>query len=222
MFIIIGPSLMCILGLVILNPFVPLTAKIWFAILNSLSLGLSMKYLLQCAATDPGIIPSKKLLRNCGLEEDIEASGQSINPEKAYYVEYDTLCQLEEKDQGVKDFPSKFYDLKKYKLKPTQLGQDGKVEGLFEKNNKHLKLSFCKTCEILRPPRAFHCATCEVCVEVHDHHCPWVGTCIGLRNSHLFIAFLISTAAHAGVTFITSAYTSVLGPKPHGVIIANP
>lgn len=46
MFIIITPSLCCILGLVVLNPFVPLVAKIWFTILNTFTLGLSMKYLL--------------------------------------------------------------------------------------------------------------------------------------------------------------------------------
>lgn len=92
------------------------------------------------------------------------------------------------------------------------------MDSLFEKSNKHLKLSFCKTCEVLRPPRAFHCATCETCVEVHDHHCPWVGTCIGLRNSHLFVGFLISTTIHAGVTFFTSSITTILGPGPHGLI----
>lgn len=179
-----------------------------------------MKYLLQCSATDPGFIPSKKLLKNLDIEEDLE-SGQAVDPEKLYYVEYESRCQLEEKQIGIKDPAQKFYDLKKYKSQPTKLGQDGKVEGLFEKSNKHLKLSYCKTCEILRPPRAFHCATCEACVEVHDHHCPWVGTCIGLRNSHLFIGFLVSTAAHAGLTFLTSAFTAALGPAPRGLIKAT-
>lgn len=63
-------------------------------------------------------------------------------------------------------------------------------------------MSYCATCKLLRPPRAFHCATCGVCVEIHDHHCPWVGTCIGPRNSRLFIAFLFLTSLHALVTFL--------------------
>ena len=85
MFIIIAPSLCCILGLVVFNPYVPLVVKVWFAGLNCCSLGLSMKYLLQCAATDPGYIPSKKLLRLQGIEEDVEA-GEKVDPEKSYYV----------------------------------------------------------------------------------------------------------------------------------------
>jgi hypothetical protein len=63
-------------------------------------------------------------------------------------------------------------------------------------------LSFCDTCNILRPPRSFHCSTCGVCVEVHDHHCPWVGTCVGHRNIRYFIAFVFWTATHALLVFL--------------------
>lgn len=58
-------------------------------------------------------------------------------------------------------------------------------------------MSYCNTCQHLRPPRSFHCSQCGVCVEVHDHHCPWVGTCIGYRNVKYFIAFLFWTGMHA-------------------------
>ena len=63
--------------------------------------------------------------------------------------------------------------------------------------NKHNSLSYCNTCKILRPPRAFHCNICKLCVEVHDHHCPWVGTCVGKRNIKFFALFLLSTGFHA-------------------------
>lgn len=63
-------------------------------------------------------------------------------------------------------------------------------------------LSYCHTCKLLRPPRAFHCDSCGVCVEVHDHHCPWVGTCVGLRNSRNFLLFLFTTANHSLMTCI--------------------
>ena len=63
-------------------------------------------------------------------------------------------------------------------------------------------LSYCNTCQIMRPPRAYHCSICGVCVEVHDHHCPWMGTCIGKRNTRYFILFLLYTGIHSLVTFI--------------------
>jgi len=75
-----------------------------------------------------------------------------------------------------------------------------------DKKKKHNRLSYCETCEFLRPPRSFHCAQCGVCVEVHDHHCPWVGTCIGYRNLKYFIAFLFWTGIIALVTTIEIGY----------------
>lgn len=60
-------------------------------------------------------------------------------------------------------------------------------------NKSHfLKLKFCRTCGIYRPPRSSHCPTCDNCVERFDHHCPWLGTCIGKRNYKFFYLYLLS------------------------------
>ena len=66
------------------------------------------------------------------------------------------------------------------------------------------ELSYCNTCEILRPPRSFHCSICGFCVEEHDHHCPWMGTCIGRRNTRYFVLFLFYTGLHALITALLS------------------
>lgn len=77
---------------------------------------------------------------------------------------------------------------------------------------------WCRTCRIVRPPRASHCPDCDNCILRYDHHCPFVNNCVGQRNYCFFFGFVTSVMCLAMMVLpVLLSFANSTGGEDQGV-----
>ncbi|XP_042601033.1 palmitoyltransferase ZDHHC18-B-like [Cyprinus carpio] len=137
-----------------------------------------------------------------------------------------SLLQTRFTDPGIlpRATPEEAADIEKQIDNPTGLSSSYRPPPRTKEvviNQQVVKLKYCFTCKIFRPPRTSHCSLCDNCVERFDHHCPWVGNCVGKRNYRFFYTFIVSLSFLTAFIFgCATTHLALRSQGGNGLVVA--
>jgi len=167
-------------------PFLTKHVSVLLPVVAGLLLAMVISCLLRCAFMDPGVVPRAHLAESIFLENEArrsDSAGRRFSEGHALFL----LAGSPDVAAG-----------------HTATSKEVQINGQL------VKLKYCETCRIFRPPRSSHCSICDCCIckpvraifhpppttfalpaDKFDHHCPWIGNCVGSRNYRYFYLFIV-------------------------------
>lgn len=144
-FFILAPSLLCQFLALIPNLTDNMPLYLTFSILHWLTLFLSMYALHRCSATEPGIIPCFQNIPRVPVDFKEKVKVKENMSVEVRYKTYEEMAN-DYDELGFSPL-EKYFSVNKFAYKARDpeapIGQ--------------VRLSYCFTCKLQRPPRAYHC-----------------------------------------------------------------
>ena len=192
---------------------------LWFVVLLLIS---TIGFWIVTATTDPGFIPRREVQVALGM-----LAGSEMHEQQPPSPFSSTIMMSPRYERPFCKIGIPNEDLSANTLEVAQ--SMASAAGAFPPNPDTTRFvspeeyragyRYCKTCEIVRPPRASHCSDCDNCVLKFDHHCPFVSNCIGARN-YIFFNCLLASGFSLGVLEIIGIFVWQSGEDiPSGLVI---